>query len=155
MAHCEICGASDTPLQQAQVAGSTVQACSPCVDADTGTADTQDTNTATTSTSHPLNGAGPGLAPDYGTTLREAREQEGLSQDALADQLNLKQSVLRRVENQELTPDQDLVNTLESALSVSLTADTPRSDTASTHHSTETGDGAATLGDVADINTAD
>jgi putative transcription factor len=61
------------------------------------------------------------LASDYDERLRKAREQEGLSQEELADQLNEKASVIRKLERGDSLPSDDVREKLEKHLGISLT----------------------------------
>jgi putative transcription factor len=61
------------------------------------------------------------LAGDYDQRLRSAREQEGLSQEELADQLNEKASVIRKLERGDSLPSDDVREKLENHLGISLT----------------------------------
>jgi putative transcription factor len=61
------------------------------------------------------------LAGDYDDRLRNAREQAGLSQEDLADQLNEKASVIRKLERGDSLPSDDVREKLESHLDISLT----------------------------------
>lgn len=151
MATCELCGATGT-VTTAAVAGTKVKVCDDCRDtADTETSTNTDENTKR-QRSDP--DTGPELVPDYGQRVRIAREEREQSQEQLAAELNIKESVLRRVEHGDLTPDQDLARTLEQALDITLytTQSQARgsSETYTSDGDAETDDG-ATIGDVADI----
>jgi len=61
------------------------------------------------------------LAPDYDERVRNARENSGLKQEELADNLNEKLSLIRKIERGEMRPDEDVRTKLESELGVSLT----------------------------------
>ncbi len=60
------------------------------------------------------------LRRDYGRLVRKARESEGLTMEDLAANLSEKESVIRRVENEELRPDKDLSKKLQRELEVDL-----------------------------------
>jgi len=61
------------------------------------------------------------LAPDYDQRVRNARENSGMKQEELADELNEKLSLIRKIERGEMRPDEEVRGKLESALGVSLT----------------------------------
>jgi putative transcription factor len=61
------------------------------------------------------------LATDYGTRIREAREAKELNQTELADQLNEKRSLIRKLEREDVLPSDDVQRSLERALDISLT----------------------------------
>ncbi|MFB6220362.1 MAG: helix-turn-helix domain-containing protein, partial [Halolamina sp.] len=60
------------------------------------------------------------LAGDYDQIIRSAREQEGLSQEELADELNEKASLIRKLERGEMLPSDDVKEKLERRLGISL-----------------------------------
>lgn len=87
------------------------------------------------------------LASDYGSRVKEAREERQLSIKELADDLNEKASLIRKVEREDLKPEKALAKKLSKKLEVTLYVNPEVSD-----HSVEEGDDRdATVGDVADI----
>ena len=60
------------------------------------------------------------VATDYDDRIRSARESEGLSQEELADQLNEKAGVIRKLERGDTLPTDEVQRELEDALGVSL-----------------------------------
>nr|WP_263019211.1 multiprotein bridging factor aMBF1 [Natronobiforma cellulositropha] len=86
------------------------------------------------------------IVTDYDDRIRRAREQEGLSQSELANELNEKASLIRKLERGETLPSDRVQSKLERYLDISLTGeggnpeDTEWSGGAST--------GSYTLGDV-------
>lgn len=60
------------------------------------------------------------LVENYGEVIRTARQNLGLSREALAAMLGVKETVLRRVEAGQLQPDYALAKKLEKALGVKL-----------------------------------
>jgi putative transcription factor len=61
------------------------------------------------------------VAQDYDQRIRSARESEGLSQEELADQLNEKASLIRKLERGEVLPSDSVQKKLERALDITLT----------------------------------
>lgn len=61
------------------------------------------------------------LAADYDSRVRNARENEGLTQEELADKLNEKLSLIRKIERGDMRPSEEVRTKLESELGVSLT----------------------------------
>jgi putative transcription factor len=84
------------------------------------------------------------IATDYDERIREARESRGLSQEELADQLNEKASLIRKLERGDTLPTDEVQRKLERALDISLvegqSADDPDWETDDA--------GTMTLGDV-------
>jgi putative transcription factor len=60
------------------------------------------------------------IATDYDDRIRTARESRGLSQEELADQLNEKASLIRKLERGDTLPTDDIQRKLESELDISL-----------------------------------
>ena len=58
----------------------------------------------------------------YGRIVKEARERMGLSPKELAERLGEKESVIKRIEREELVPDMVLVGKLRTVLRVELLA---------------------------------
>jgi len=67
------------------------------------------------------------IVDDYAVRIRHAREEKGLSQKDLAMQLKEKEHLIRKIENAELVPEEDVRKKLEKALSIRL-LDTPETD---------------------------
>lgn len=61
------------------------------------------------------------LVSDYDDRIRSARESEGLSQEELADDLNEKASVIRKLERGDSLPSDDVREKLEKKLAITLT----------------------------------
>jgi len=128
---CELCGASDTDLQTATVAGATLQVCSDCAQHDEspaaddsgGSRDDRDRNrkrraaqnTAKLNdarkpdSSHWEDGADydddqlPYLVADYGSVVTDARQAAGLQTQELADEIDVDESDVLAVEQGRAT----------------------------------------------------
>ncbi len=53
---------------------------------------------------------------DYGRKVKEAREKAGLKQEELAKMINEKQSLLRKIENEEMIPTEAIRTKIERVL---------------------------------------
>jgi putative transcription factor len=87
------------------------------------------------------------VVEEYAEVIKRARESMGLSREALASYIGVKESVLRRVESGQLVPDVQLARKLEKALGIKLLVPAQQSEAA-------TGAPAKrelTLGDVAEV----
>jgi putative transcription factor len=60
------------------------------------------------------------VVDDYAVRIRRAREEKGLSQKDLAMQLKEKEHLIRKIENSELIPEEDVRKKLEKALDIRL-----------------------------------
>ncbi|HEC56696.1 MAG TPA: TIGR00270 family protein [Candidatus Syntrophoarchaeum butanivorans] len=61
------------------------------------------------------------LVLDYGTKVRKAREEKGWSCEELAKRINERESLIKKVEREDIRPDDALRRKLESVLSIKLT----------------------------------
>jgi putative transcription factor len=85
------------------------------------------------------------VVQDYDDRIRQAREAAGLSQEELANQLNEKASLIRKLEQGATLPSDDVQRKIEGALDIDLTAAGGGSD--DTEWSGGASDGKMTLGD--------
>jgi len=60
------------------------------------------------------------LALDYHIRIQKARNQLNLSQDELGQKINERKSVISKIENKSMKPDDKLVRKLEKALGIKL-----------------------------------
>lgn len=141
---CEMCGAETDDPTTIQTEGTQLEVCSNCTEFGTVLHDEEREKSKTSSDSGTSSGGGGGttkqsppsssggpshdpldelgtLAPDYDSRVRNARENAGMTQEDLADDLNEKLSLIRKIERGEMRPDEDVRAKLESELSVSLT----------------------------------
>ena len=169
MPQCEMCGADETSLTTTKVEGAELELCENCQGFGT-TVETQQSSSSTskysTSSSSGTSNAGrtggasssggstrrkkdmfddmDELAGDYDDRIREARESESLTQEELADDLNEKASLIRKLERGDILPSDDVKAKLEKKLEITLTEGTDVSDTEWSSGSGQS----MTLGDV-------
>ncbi|ARS90860.1 multiprotein bridging factor aMBF1 [Natrarchaeobaculum aegyptiacum] len=86
------------------------------------------------------------LATDYDERVRTAREEKGLSQSDLANELNEKASLIRKIERGDTLPSDRVQSKLERFLDVDLSAEGASADDAEWSGGSSTG--SYTLGDV-------
>jgi putative transcription factor len=60
------------------------------------------------------------IVADYDERIRSAREQRGLSQEELAQELNEKASLIRKLERGDMLPSDEVQTKLERELDISL-----------------------------------
>jgi len=171
MPQCEMCGADEASLTTTKVEGAELELCSSCTDFGTEVRDESASSgggkystSSSTGKSSSSSGSSSGsagssgsstrprdmfddmdeIATDYDERIREARESRGLSQEELADQLNEKASLIRKLERGDTLPTDEVQRKLERALDISLvegqSADDPDWETDDA--------GTMTLGDV-------
>ncbi|ERH04197.1 MAG: transcriptional regulator, XRE family [uncultured archaeon A07HR60] len=169
MPSCEMCGADKTSLTKTKVEGATLELCDSCTDFGTkvrtessssgtskySTSSDSGKNSGGSSGSANSAGSGGGRAPDmfddmdtlaadYDSRIRKAREALELTQEELADQLNEKASLIRKLETGDVLPDEEVQQKVETALEVELSEGTDVDDADWSGQS----DGSMTLGDV-------
>ena len=171
MPQCEMCGAEQASLTTTKVEGAELELCSSCTDFGTEVREepsssggskystSSSSGTASSSSSSDSSGSsgssgGSGrprdmfddmdeIATDYDDRIRQARESRDLSQEQLADQLNEKASLIRKLERGDTLPTDEIQQKLERALDVSL------AEGEEVDEEWETNDaGTMTLGDV-------
>jgi len=86
------------------------------------------------------------IATDYDDRIRRARESEGLAQADLADELNEKASLIRKLERGETLPSDDVQSKLERHLDISLSGGVESDEDAEWEGGGDAGE--YTLGDV-------
>ncbi|WP_254767874.1 multiprotein bridging factor aMBF1 [Salinilacihabitans rarus] len=86
------------------------------------------------------------IATDYDERIRRAREGKGLSQSDLANELNEKASLIRKLERGDTLPSDQVQSKLERFLDVSLTGEAEAPEDAEWEGGSSTG--SYTLGDV-------
>jgi putative transcription factor len=144
MVQCEMCGAETADPNRVKIEGAELDVCDNCTDF--GTEVETDEQPSTTSTKYSTSsssstgggsestassgGSGRGddmfgdieaLAQDYDTRIREAREAASLSQEDLANRLNEKASLIRKLEHGDTLPSDTVQGKLERALDIDLT----------------------------------
>ncbi len=171
MPQCEMCGAKQASLTTTKVEGAELELCSSCTDFGTevreepsssgGSKYSTSSSSGTTSSSSSSDSSGSSgssggsgrprdmfddmdeIATDYDDRIRQARESRDLSQEQLADQLNEKASLIRKLERGDTLPTDEIQQKLERALDVSL------AEGEEVDEEWETNDaGTMTLGDV-------
>jgi putative transcription factor len=173
MVQCEMCGKETSNPNRVKIEGAELDVCDDCTDFGTevqteessttstkystsssSSSSSSSTSTGTSTSSSSSSGGGrrsdmyddiEELAQDYDERIRSAREQAGLSQEDLANQLNEKASLIRKLEHGDTLPSDDVQSKLERSLDIDLTAGGGEEDTEWEGGSST---GEYTLGDV-------
>ena len=175
MPQCEMCGKEVASLTTVKVEGAEIEVCSDCKGFGTevrqqsssgssskySTSSSSGRSSDSSGSSGSSGGSGGGssskrrrdmfdqmdeLAQDYDERIRNAREQAGLTQEELANQLNEKTSLIRKIEHGDVLPSDDVQKKLERALDISLVEGV--SDDEDTEWESSESSGTYTLGDV-------
>ena len=175
MVQCEMCGAETSSPKTIKVEGAKLDVCSNCTDFGTEVKQTSSSSTSTkystdssssassggsqstTSTSTSSSGGSTQrrsdmfddmeeLATDYDDRVRNARESKGLSQSELANELNEKASLIRKIERGDTLPSDRVQSKLENFLEINLSAQGSSAEDSEWSGGSSTG--SYTLGDV-------
>ena len=169
MVQCEMCGAETASPKTVKVEGAELQVCDSCADFGTEvkTESTSSTSTkystssssgTSSSSSTSSSGGSSGgsrrrdmfdemeeVAADYDQRIRTAREAEDLTQEELANELNEKASLVRKLEQGDMLPSDDVQRKLEKYFGISLTESAGGEDE---EWDSESGGQGLTLGDM-------
>mgnify|MGYP000064838266 FL=1 len=175
MVQCEMCGAETSSPKTIKVEGAKLDVCSNCTDFGTEVKQTSSSSTSTkystdssssasggggqsTSSTNTSNAGGSSqrrsdmfddmdeLATDYDDRVRNARESNGLSQSELANELNEKASLIRKIERGDTLPSDRVQSKLENFLEITLSAQGSSGEDSEWSGGSSTG--SYTLGDV-------
>jgi putative transcription factor len=86
------------------------------------------------------------IIPEYGKVIRDAREKLGITPDELANAIKEKAALLKKIEREELAPDDQVRKKLERELNIKLT-DQPTDEKVKYRGGAK----GLTLGDIANI----
>ncbi|WP_340101110.1 multiprotein bridging factor aMBF1 [Salinibaculum salinum] len=172
MVQCEMCGTETSSPNRVKIEGAELDVCDNCTDFGTevkteDSASSASTKYSTGSSSSGSSSSSGGssstssssgggrrrdmfddmdeIAQDYDNRIRNARESAGLSQEELAQKLNEKASLIRKLEHGDTLPSDDVQTKLERELDISLSASGGSEDTEWEGGSST---GEYTLGDV-------
>ncbi len=176
MVQCELCGSETSDPKSIKIEGAELDVCDSCAslgsevrqpDDDqqrtkysTDTSSTNPSRSRSPSTTSPSGGGASSsgepsddvfdsigdLAQDYDDRIRLAREERDMSQAELADELNEKASVIRRLERGETLPSDAIQAKLERYLDIDLSG----GSVDSSEWSSEEGGQSFTLGELAE-----
>ncbi len=65
------------------------------------------------------------LVDNYNQIIRQEREKRGWSQEQLAKKIQEKESLIKKIENAEITPDPDIIAKLEKLFGIKLRESVP------------------------------
>lgn len=151
MASCELCGNDSDNLTKVKIEGAKLKACDMCKDmgeeVETKSKSSKPKKTKKKSRTSKRKKSNKVLVNDYGTRVKEAREEEQISISELADSMNVKSSVLKKIEREEFRPEKTLAESLSKRLDIVLYTNPEAYDV----DESSTDDRDATLGDVAKI----
>ena len=167
MVQCEMCGTETGSPKTVKIEGAELDVCDECADfgtevrtEETASASTKYSTSSSSSSSSSSGsqsssrGSGGGrdmfdemdeVVEDYDDRIRSARESESLTQEELADRLNEKASLIRKIERGDVLPSDDVQRELERELGIDLSMGGSDDDA---EWSGGSSTGGTTLGDV-------
>jgi putative transcription factor len=147
MTSCELCGREVDSLKKVKIEGATLKACDSCAEMGEEVK-TKSKSKKKKKKTRKKRSSEDVLVNDYGERIKSARESEQLSIAEVADDLNEKESLISKIEKQDLKPDKPLADKLSKKFGVTLYTNPEVADY-------DTGDSVdnrkATMEDVADI----
>lgn len=146
-----MCGSNTDSSTKVKIEGAVLKVCDSCKDLgnEVKTSSSKKTKKKRSSSTR-KRGSGKVLVPDYGETLKSAREDEQLSIKEVADELNEKESLIKKIEQQDLKPDKSLAGKLSDRFDITLYTNSEVSNHGSATNTSKSKK--ATLEDVADIS---
>lgn len=145
MSKCELCGEEADSTTKVKIEGAKMKVCGSCEEIGETIETKKKTKSKKKERSRKRNNET--LANDYGEKIKQARESRELSIKELADQLNEKNSVLKKVEREELKPDKSLAQKISGELDIEIYVNPEVNE----YEDTSSDSRKATLGDVADV----
>lgn len=144
---CELCG-EETELVEAKIEGTVLEVCKDCAELgevlERGQIK-QKKKPKKESLPHQPEQI---LVNGYGSTVKRARENKEMNIADLAEEIKEKESVVHRIENENLRPDKDLARKLERFLDIKLYENATAESVSSSSSQEVEG---VTLGDVAEV----
>jgi len=150
MGQCEMCGAETPSPKTVKIEGAELDVCDDCAELGTEVQTEESSSTATkystsssgessggtTTTGNTGGGGSSGggsrrdmfdemgtLVDDYSERIRTARESRDQSREELADDLNEKASLIRKLERGDVLPSDEVQRKLERTLDIDLTGE--------------------------------
>jgi putative transcription factor len=169
MVQCEMCGTETGSPKTVKIEGAELDVCDECADFGTEVRTEETSSTSTKYSTSSSSGTGSSsssrgssensgggsrrdmfdemdeVVQDYDDRIRTARESEGITQEELADRLNEKASLIRKLERGDVLPSDSIQRKLERSLEINLSMGGSGDDA---EWSGGSSTGGTTLGDV-------
>ncbi len=149
MPSCELCGKETDSVKKAKIEGAVLRVCESCASIGEDLSQKSTRKKKKKRRTPKKRGSDEVLIPKYGEKLKEARESDQLSIKEVANDLNEKESLISKIEKQELKPDKTLAKKLSDKFNITLYTNPEVSDYGAQDRGNQK---KATLGDVADID---
>jgi len=121
---CQICGKNFQKLNKIELEGTVVSVCERCMRFGKVVEKKVDYQEMKRYVSFkPLVENEVTFVPKYGELIRKRREANGLTRIDFAKRINEKESVIKRIEEEGMEPDEELAKRIENFLKIKLTED--------------------------------
>lgn len=149
MSSCELCGQESDSLKKVKIEGTILKTCESCASMGEEVGSSSSNKRKKKKKRKKKSSSKDVLVNDYGDRIKNARESEQLSIQEVADDINEKESLLKKLEQEQLKPDKPLAKKISKKFNIKLytnpeVADYSRNDNSDSRK--------ATMEDVADIN---
>ena len=119
---CPICGREVNKLVKAEIEGAIIEVCERCASRYGKIISTGEENKILKRIKkvREINVDEIPLVDNYGRIIAERREEMGLSRKEFSQMIKEKESVIKRIENEDMYPDERLLNKIEKTLKINL-----------------------------------
>lgn len=145
-----MCGSDTNSSTKVKIEGAVLKVCDSCKDLGNEVKTSSNKKKRKKKSSSSRKRSEKVLVPDYGEKVKNAREDEQLSIKEVSDDLNEKESLLKKIESEDLKPDKSLAAKLADRFNITLYTNPEVSNHGSATDNSNSKK--ATLEDVADIN---
>ena len=145
-----MCGSDTSSATKVKIEGAVLKVCDSCKDLGSEVKTSSSKKKSKKKSSSSRKRSEKVLVPGYGEKVKKAREEEQLSIKEVADELNEKESLIKKIEKQDLKPDKSLAGKLSDRFNITLYTNSEVSNHGSATENSQSKK--ATLEDVADIN---
>lgn len=118
---CTLCGREVEKIFKAEVEGSIVEVCENCLKFGRKIEEVKPPIKKKPEPTITLPEEETIMIHNYGKVIKETREKKGLTRNDFAKNIKEKESVIRRIEMEEMVPDEKLKRKIERFLEISLT----------------------------------
>jgi len=119
---CQLCGEDFPNLNKAEVEGSIIDVCDKCLKFGTKIIESKPIykSVGRKIELKELVDSDLTVVADYGYKIKKARETKGLTREQFANKINEKESLIKRIEKEQMEPSEVLVKRMENLLGISL-----------------------------------
>jgi len=119
---CQLCGQDFPNLNKAEVEGSIIDVCDKCLKFGTKVIESKPIYKPVGRKIElkELVDSDLSIIAGYGHKIKKAREMKGLTREQFANKINEKQSLIKRIEEEQMEPSEELTKRIENFLGIDL-----------------------------------